>query len=98
MGEARRSLVAADGSASAGIAAPRRSDGYDQHDAPGLRDHEPVGWRLGRIEQRVVGPDVEDVVHPQVRMLEQVRGLGVDLEGLLAEKVRIKPVSHGPSV
>jgi hypothetical protein len=39
-----------------------------------------VRGRLSRVEQRITGPYVIDVVDPQVRMLEQVRGLGIDLE------------------
>jgi hypothetical protein len=52
-----------------------------------------VRGRPGRIEQRVTGPDIIDVVDPQVRVLEQMRGLGVDLERvLLVEHARIEPL------
>lgn len=39
--------------------------------------------RLGGVEERIVDPDVVDVVKAEVRVLEQVRGLGVDLERVL---------------
>ena len=41
-----------------------------------------MSGRLGRVEQRVAAPRIDHVVHPQVRMLEQVSGLPVDLKGL----------------
>ena len=62
------------------VTTARGSQGDHEHPAAGLGAHEPVRWRLGRVEQRVAGPYVIDVVDAEVRMLEQVRGLGVDLE------------------
>jgi hypothetical protein len=53
-----------------------------------------VRGRPGRIEQRVTGPDIIDVVDPQVRVLEQMRGLGVDLERVLSSSM---PVSNRSS-
>lgn len=52
--------------------------------------------RLGWIERRLTGPHVLDVVDSQVRMLEQVRRLAVDLKRVLViEEVRVEPpVSH----
>jgi hypothetical protein len=52
-----------------------------------LGAHQPVRRRFRRIDKRVAGPDV---VRTQVGVLEQVRGLRVDLEGLLVEKVDIE--------
>jgi hypothetical protein len=52
-----------------------------------------VRWRLGRIEQRVTGLHIPDVVDPKVRVLEQVRGLSIDLERvLIIEEVGIGPL------
>ena len=62
------------------VTAARGSQGDDENTAPDLGAHEPVRWRLGRVEQRLASPDVIDVIDSEVRMLEQVRGLGVDLE------------------
>jgi hypothetical protein len=40
------------------------------------------------------GPHVIDVVDAEVRMLEQVRGLGVDLERVfLIQQVQIEPLT-----
>ena len=52
--------------------------------------------RLGRVEQRVAGPYIVDVIDAQIRVLEQMGGLGVDLEGVLVvEEVGIQPpVTH----
>ena len=50
----------------------------------------PVRRRLRRVKQRVTGPHIFD---SQVRVLEQVRGLRVDLERiLLIQQVRVEPV------
>jgi hypothetical protein len=52
-----------------------------------------VRWRLGRVKQRVAGPHVINVIDSKVRMLEQVRGLGVDLKRvLLIEQVQVEPL------
>jgi hypothetical protein len=42
-----------------------------------------MSGRLGRVEQRVTGPYIIDIVNSQMRMLEQVRGLLVDLKRVL---------------
>jgi ABC-type phosphonate transport system ATPase subunit len=56
-----------------------------------------VAWR---VEERVACPDVIDVLQAKARMLEQVRGLRVDLEGVLVvEDIRIKALTaHRASV
>ncbi len=56
--------------------------------------------RLGRVEQRVTGPHILDVLDPSMRMLEQVRGLRIDLERvLLIQQARVESaVGHHPSV
>lgn len=54
-----------------------------------------MGRWLGRIEQRVAAPHVHHVLQPQVRMLEQVSCLRVDLEGLaVIERVKIERFAH----
>jgi len=45
-----------------------------------------VRWRNCRVEQRIAGPHVIDVVHAKVGMLEQVCSLHVDLEDVLTVK------------
>jgi hypothetical protein len=53
-----------------------------------------VRWGLGWIEHRFAGPDIVDIVDPQMRVLEQVRGLGVDLERVfLIEQVELESVT-----
>ncbi len=59
----------------------------DENPPVDFGDHEPVGWRFGGIEQRVVGPHVEDIVYAEVWVFEQVGGLGVDFEGLVVVEV-----------
>lgn len=39
-----------------------------------------MGRRLGRVEERIAGPDVKNVGKATMWVLEQVRGLRVDLE------------------
>jgi hypothetical protein len=39
-----------------------------------------MSWRLGGIEQQLACPHVSDVVHAQMRVLEQVADLVIDLE------------------
>jgi hypothetical protein len=49
---------------------------------------------LSRVEQRVAGLYVIDVVDPQVRMLEQVRHLGIDVKRvLLIEQARVESLT-----
>lgn len=58
-----------------------------------------MGWGFGRIEQRVAVPDVQHVVQSQVRMLEQVSCLPIDLERLgIIERVEVEQITHRKSV
>ena len=51
--------------------------------------------RLGRVEERVRAPHLLDVVHPKPGVLEQVRRLVVDLEGVLVvEDVDVQQLNH----
>jgi hypothetical protein len=52
------------------------------------------GW-LRRVKQRVAGPHVVDVVHSEVGVLEEMRGLRVDFEDIfVTELVRIEPLAR----
>ena len=62
------------------VARIRGRQGYDENSAADLRDHQPVGRRFGRIEQRVTAPHIVDVVDSERFMLEQVWCLPGDLE------------------
>ena len=54
-----------------------------------------MGWGFGRIEQRVAVPDVQHVVQSQVRMLEQVSCLPIDLERLgIIERVEVEQITE----
>ena len=76
------------------VTAARGSQWDHEHPAADLGAHEPVRWRLGRVEQRVAGPHVINVIDSEVRMLEQVRGLGVDLKRVfLIQQVWIEPLT-----
>jgi hypothetical protein len=75
--------VAANGSATGGVAGLWRGDGYDEDLAGDLGDHQPVGRWYSGVEERVRSPDVIDVVDAQCGVLEEVGGLVVDLEGCL---------------
>ena len=81
VGEARSGLVASDRSAAVWVAVACRRQGHDQHPPGDLGAHQPVRWRFRRVEEWVVGPDVVDVVQPEVWVFEQVCGLRADLEG-----------------
>ena len=86
-------MVAADRAATRRVSAARRRERHNQDPARDLRAHEPVRWRLGRVEHRVTGPHIPDIVDPKVRVLEQVRGLSIDLERvLIIEEVGIGPL------
>jgi hypothetical protein len=62
-------------------------------------DHQPVRWWLGWVEERVGAPDVVDVVDAEFGVFEQMRGLPVDLEGIVViELIEIEPLSHNTSV
>lgn len=58
-----------------------RRERHGQDAARYLSDHQPVGGWLGRVEQRLAGPHVAEVIQAQTLVLEQVTGLLVDLEG-----------------
>jgi hypothetical protein len=69
--------------------------GDDEHDTGDLRHHQPVRWRLRRVEERVGLLDVENVLDAESRMFEQVGGLVVDLERVLVvEEVEIERFRH----
>jgi non-homologous end joining protein Ku len=54
-----------------------------------------VRRRLGRVEQRVAGPHVCDVIGAEVGVLEQVRGLAVDLERVVViEQIEVEQLGH----
>jgi hypothetical protein len=92
-GKPVRRLIAADWTTSVRVTAARGSQRDHKDPAPDLGAHEPVRWRLGRVKQRVAGPYVINVIDSKVRMLEQVRGLGVDLKRvLLIQQVQIEPL------
>lgn len=56
-----------------------------------LGHHEPVGRGLGRVEERVAHPHLDDVLDTQARVFEQMGGLSIDLEGApIVEKIEIK--------
>ena len=96
--EARSGLVASDWSAASGVAVACRCQWNHQHPAGDFGAHEPVRWWFRRVEEGVVGPDVVDVVQSEMGVLEQVCGLGVDIEGILVEKVEVEAVCHLESV
>jgi hypothetical protein len=82
---------------SAAIAAAGRGQRHHEYPAAGLRAHKPVRGGLGGIEERVAGPDIIDVVDPQIRVLEKMRRLGIDLERVLfIEHARIEPLFAHP--
>src|SRR5579875_2349736 len=54
---------------------------------------------LGRVEERVRAPHLVDVVHTEPGVLEQVRRLVVDLEGVLVvEDVDVEQPTHTSQV
>jgi hypothetical protein len=61
-GEARSSLIAADRPATARIAVTSGSQRHHQHSPSDLGTHQPVRRRLGRVEQRIIGPYVIHVL------------------------------------
>jgi hypothetical protein len=84
-------LIAADRTAASGVAVAGWCERDDQDTAFDLGAHQPVRGRRCRVEKRVAGPHVGDVVDPEVGMLEQVSGLNVNLELILvAEEIGIK--------
>ena len=88
-----RGDVAADGPTLRRVARIRGRQGYDEHGAADLGNHQPVGRGFGRIEQRVAAPHVVDVVDAERVMLEQVWSLPGDLERVvLIEQVCVEQV------
>jgi hypothetical protein len=84
-------FIAADGAASFGVAAARGGEGHHQDGAVDFGDHQPVGGWFGGVEHRVGSPDFADVRDAQAWVLEQVGGLGVDLERILfVEQIQIE--------
>jgi hypothetical protein len=60
---------------------------------PDFGDHQPMCGRFGGVKHRVGCPDIADVLDAQAWVLEQVGGLGVDLERVLVvEQIEIEPV------
>ena len=58
-----------------------------------------MGRRLGRVEEGLAGPDVVDVIDAEAGMLEQVRGLSVNLERILVvEEVGIESLLRHDSI
>ncbi len=88
-------LIAANGSAPAGIAVSGRCQWNHENPTSHLGTHELVRRRDRRVEQRIAGPLVIDVVHAKVEVLEQVRSLRVDLEDIITvEEVGVESLSH----
>jgi hypothetical protein len=80
-----------------------RSTGSDRHDkdvAGDLRDHEPVRRWVSWVEQRVALPHLADILETEVRVLEQMRGLVIDLERILVvEQIDVQqPAGHTGTV
>lgn len=72
--------VAPNRAALADVPGSGRRNGHDENIACDFGTHQPMrGW-IGRIKQRIGYPHVEYVVDTEVRVLEQVCGLGVYLE------------------
>jgi hypothetical protein len=91
VGEVSGRFVAADRPTASGIAASGRRKRDDQNTACDLRAHQPVRRRDRRVEERIAGPHIVDVVNTKVGMRKQMRGLSVDLKRILiAEEIRIK--------
>ncbi len=56
------------------------------------------GW-LGRVEHRVARPDVTDVLHPQLRVLEEVSDLVIDLKRpVIVEEIHVEPLHRGERI
>jgi len=76
-----------------------RSERDDKNVGSDLGNHQPVGRRLSRIEQRVGVPDFKDIIDTKGCMFEQVRSLSVDFERVvLIECIDIEQFSHLPEV
>ncbi len=83
VGEAPGSLVAADRTTAMPVTAARGCQRNHQDLAGDFATHQPMCRRYRRIEQWIAGPHFQNVVDPQVGMLEQMCGLRVDLERVM---------------
>jgi hypothetical protein len=76
----------------------RRSDGSqgdDEYATIDIGAHQPVCRRDRRVEKRIAGQHVMDVIDAEVGVLEQVRGLCVDLEWvLILEEIELETTAH----
>jgi hypothetical protein len=87
--------VATDRSTMCRITGVRRSERDHEDLSCDLGDHQSVRRQLRRIEERIGLPHLEDVVDSERGVLEQVRGLGVDLEWIVViNKVELEPVTY----
>jgi hypothetical protein len=85
--------VAANGATAFAVAVADGGEGHHKDGALDFGDHQPVRGRFGWVEHRVGCPDIADVLDAQAWVLEQVGGLGVDLERVLViEQIEIEPV------
>lgn len=70
-----------------------RGQRHDQHPAGDLAHHEPVRRGHSRVEERIAGPDVGNVIDSEVGVLEEVGHLLINLERLLiVEQIEIEQV------
>jgi hypothetical protein len=54
---------------------------------------------LGRVKERIAGPNVIDIVDPQVRVFKKVRRLRIDFERVfLVEEVQIEALAAHLSI
>lgn len=67
---------------------------HDQDPAAHLGHHQPVCRGFGRIKQWSASPCLIDVVQAEVGMFEEVNGLSVDLERVVAECIGIEKLVH----
>ena len=89
------SHVTADRSTPSRVAGVGRRQGYDQHSSRDLGDHQPMRRRDRREEERIGRPHLAGIIEAEHRVLEQVRCLVIDLEGILVvESVEIEPTIH----
>ncbi|CAM3380710.1 hypothetical protein NODU109028_14395 [Nocardioides dubius] len=82
LGEPFAGEVATDRAASRRIAAPARCERHDENHSVHFSDHEPVSGWLGWIEEWIADPHVAYVVEAEVRVLEEMSRLRIDLERL----------------
>jgi hypothetical protein len=54
-----------------------------------------VGGRLGRIEQRIRAPNLIDILEAEMRVLEEVCGLVIDLERVVfTYQIEVEALGH----